>query len=216
VKVLAAKLGHLNDHATTHGEHYPIGELYGFKLLVKTEDTMKEGLFLKENRFFVEGEGHVKYAYNNGHIANDPKLAVNYFIHALERIPTLIENYQKKNVELSKDLPVLQEIAKSSWRKEDELKELKSELSALNRKIDLSLKPIDTSEDKDKEQTISTPGLKPPEQPKETEAQRAVSEIQGLMSGKMSVNDYKKAMGERLVIASVPKLGTEKMKGFKL
>jgi hypothetical protein len=109
---------------------------------------MKEGLFLKENRFFIEGEGNVKYSYNSGRIANDPKLAVNFFLHALEKIPALIENHEKKNLELSKDLPVLQEIVKSTWRKENELKELKSELAAVDRKIQLSLKPIDQSGDK--------------------------------------------------------------------
>jgi hypothetical protein len=148
VKILAAKLNHINDHATTHGEHYPIGELYGFKLLVKTEDTMKEGLFLKENRFFIEGEGHIKYTHNNGRIANDPKLAVNYFLHALEKIPSLMENHQKQDEKLSTDLPVLREVAQSVWRKEDELKAFKSELSALDRQIQLSLKPIDTGGDK--------------------------------------------------------------------
>ena len=55
VKVLAEKLNHINDHATTHGEHYKIGELYGFKLLVKTEDTLKEGLALTQNKFYIEG-----------------------------------------------------------------------------------------------------------------------------------------------------------------
>ena len=148
VKVLAAKLNHLNDYATTHGEHYPIGELYGFKLLVKTEDSMKEGLFMKENRFYIMGEGNVKYSHNNGRIANDPKLAVQSFLHALEKIPSLIKKYEDDNAKLSADLPVLQEIAKSTWRKENELKEFKTELSALDRKIQLSLKPIDQSEDK--------------------------------------------------------------------
>jgi hypothetical protein len=148
IKTLAAKLNHISDHATTHGEHYPIGELYGFKLLVKTEDSQKEGIRFKENRFFIEGEGHIKYNYNNGHIANDPKLAVNYFLHALEKIPTLIDNHQKQNEKLSIDLPVLREVAQSVWRKEDELKALKSELSALDRQIQLSLKPVDTGEDK--------------------------------------------------------------------
>jgi hypothetical protein len=133
VKALAAKLNHLNDNATTHGEHYPIGELYGFKLLVKTEDSMKEGLFMKENRFYIMGEGNVKYNHNNGRIANDPKLAENSFFHALEKIPSLIEKYEKDNLKLSADLPLLQEIAKSTWRKEDELKGLKSELSMLDR-----------------------------------------------------------------------------------
>jgi hypothetical protein len=82
IKILAAKLAHINDHATTHDEHYPIGELYGFRLLVKTEDSQKEGILFKQNRFFIEGERNIKYTYSNGNIANDPKLAVNYFLHA--------------------------------------------------------------------------------------------------------------------------------------
>jgi hypothetical protein len=109
---------------------------------------MKEGLFMKENRFFIEGEGNIKYSYNSGRIANDPKPAVNYFIHALEKIPTLIDNHERKNLELSKDVPVLQEIVNSVWRKEGDLKQLKSELSAVDRKIQLSLKPVDEGEDK--------------------------------------------------------------------
>ena len=39
----------------------------------------------------------------------------------------------------AKDIPVLEEMVNSSWRKEGELKKLKSELSALDRKIQLSL-----------------------------------------------------------------------------
>jgi hypothetical protein len=148
VKALAAKLKQLDENVTTHGEHYPIGELYGFKLLVKTEkgSKMEDGIFreAKENRFFVEGEGNVKYSYNNGRIANDPKLAVNYFINALEKIPSLIEKYEKENRKLSADMPVLQEITKSVWRKENELQELKSELAAVDRKIQLSLKQVES------------------------------------------------------------------------
>jgi len=148
VKTLAAKLKQIDETTNTHGEYYKIGELCGFKLLVKTEESMKEGMFAKENRFFVEGDGCVKYTYNNGRIANEPKLAVQYFLHALEKIPSLIEEYEKKTEKISTDLPVLQEIATSSWKKENELKELKNELFALDRKIQLSLKPIDQSEDK--------------------------------------------------------------------
>ena len=146
VKILAAKLNQLNDNAATHGEHYHIGELYGFRLLVKTENSTKEGLFMKENRFFIEGEGNIKYTHNNGHIANDPKLAVHFFLNALEKIPLLIEKYEKENVKLSADLPVLQDIANSTWRKETELKDLKTEWAAVDRKIELSLKPVDESE----------------------------------------------------------------------
>jgi hypothetical protein len=48
VKVLAAKLAHINDHATTQGEHFRTGTLYGFNLLVKTENSQKEGVLFKQ------------------------------------------------------------------------------------------------------------------------------------------------------------------------
>jgi N12 class adenine-specific DNA methylase len=203
IKSLAAKLTHLNDNATTHNEHYKIGTLYGFNLLVKTEDSMKEGLFMKQNRFFVEGEGNVKYSHNNGHIANDPKLAVRYFLHALEKIPTLIEKYEKENEKIKSDLPVLQEIAKSTWRKENELKDLKTELATLDRKIQLSLKPVDESEDK-KENNTQKHSVK-----NEDGAQKAVREIHDLMSGKLKINDFTKNCGNT-------DSQTNQTKGFRL
>jgi hypothetical protein len=229
LKALAAKLTQINDNATTHGEHYKIGTLYGFNLLVKTENSQKAGLFMKENKFYVEGEGNVKYTYNNGHIANDPKLAVSYFLHALEKIPSLIEKYQADTEKHSKDIPVLQEVASSTWRKEDELKNLKTELAALNRKIQLSLKPIEQGEDKPgetKENKISVSNDRQDHSKKNDDSRKdAIQTIQDLMSGKLNPRDIpnadnpqerlreaKEVMGDRLVIASV---GSHS-KGFKL
>jgi hypothetical protein len=202
VKVLAAKLAQICDSATTRGEHYRIGELYGFKLLVKTDESAKGELWLKQNRFFVEGEGNVKYSYSNGCIANDPKLAVNYFLHALEKIPSLIEKYQAETKKISNDLPVLQEVVNGVWRKENELKNLKIELSALDRKIQLSLKPIDTGEDK-------------PEEKQEKQQDRKENIQQTTVPERLK--EYKKAMDDRLIIASIPKYDSEnKPKGFKI
>jgi hypothetical protein len=48
-----------------------------------------------------EGDGNIKY--NNGNLAGDPKLAINYFLHALEKIPSLIEKYQADTEKISKD-----------------------------------------------------------------------------------------------------------------
>ncbi|GHV53153.1 hypothetical protein FACS1894181_16820 [Bacteroidia bacterium] len=184
---------------------------------------MKEGLFMKENRFFAEGDGYIKYSHNNGRIASEPKSAVHFFLHALEKIPSLIDKYEKDNVKLSQDLPVLREIAQSAWRKEDELKALKSELSVLSRKIDLSLKPIDTGKDKPEKRQ----GSEQPQSPKSelTEAEKAGQEIHALFTGKMKPGDitpipnrlqeYKEAMGDKPVIASVPKHENDR-KGFKL
>ena len=61
------------------------------------------------------------------------------FINSLERIPQTIEQYKEKNAALAKDIPLLKEIADKQWKKEDELKGLKSELAALERKIQLEL-----------------------------------------------------------------------------
>ena len=101
---------------------------------------MKDGVSAIQNRFVVEG--HYKYNYNNGQLAMaDTKAAAMNFLNALERIPNIVEQYKAKNEALEKDLPILQEVAGKTWKKEDELKQLKSELAALDRKIQLELAP---------------------------------------------------------------------------
>lgn len=135
VKAIGKKLNELSDKARTHGFYDEIGSLYGFKLLVKTEASMKEGFDFKENRFFVEGEGGIKYTYNNGIMASDPKLASMNFLNALQKIPTLIDNENKRIAKEQKDLPVLREVEDALWKKEEQLKDLKRELGEVDRKI---------------------------------------------------------------------------------
>ncbi|HJD76601.1 MAG TPA: DNA methylase, partial [Bacteroides reticulotermitis] len=139
LKAIGDKLNEMANNARTNGEYFKIGELYGFKLLVKTEESQKEGSVFKDNRFFIEGEGNIKYSYNNGHIALDPILASNNFLNALEKIPNLIEKYQQESQKLEKNIPILQEVVNSVFKKEPELKDLKSQLDSLNRQINLSL-----------------------------------------------------------------------------
>jgi hypothetical protein len=100
---------------------------------------MKDGFDFKENRFFVEGESGIKYTFNNGHIAKDPKLASANFLKALERIPILIDNHERSKEKAAKDIPVLEEVVNSNWRKEDELRKLKNDLAALERKIQMTI-----------------------------------------------------------------------------
>ncbi len=140
VKSVGARLQEIAKNATTGGEHIPIGELYGFPILVKTETAIRDGMEEKQNRFFIEGA--YKYTYNNGQLAMaDHKAAATNFLNALERIPKLIEQYKTQNVALERDLPTLQEVVGGTWKKEDELKQLKSDVSALERKIQLTLVP---------------------------------------------------------------------------
>lgn len=141
VKQIGTKLNQIADTARTGGQYEEIGGLYGFTLLVKTEISEKEGADIKVNRFFVQGEGNIKYTYNNGLIANDTILASMNFLNALEKIPGYIEQEQKKITELQKDLPVLQEVVNGIWTKENKLSELKIELAAIDRKIQLSIAP---------------------------------------------------------------------------
>ena len=69
----------------------------------------------------------------------DPVAAARNFLNALEKIPSVIDQYKAKNEVLGLEIPQLQAIAGKVWKKEDELKQLKSELAALDRKIQLEL-----------------------------------------------------------------------------
>ena len=71
----------------------------------------------------------------------DPVAAARNFLNAMEKIPSVIDQYKAKNEVLEKEIPQLQAIAGKVWKKEDELKQLKSELAALDRKIQLELAP---------------------------------------------------------------------------
>ncbi len=135
VKQIGEKLNRLSENARTHGFYEEIGSLYGFKLLVKTETSMKDGFDFKENRFLVEGDGGIKYTYNNGIMATDPKLASMNFLNALQKIPTLIDNEHKRIAKEESSLPVLQEVVNGLWKKEEQLKELKKKLNEVDKKI---------------------------------------------------------------------------------
>ena len=133
----------------TKGEYRRIGEIHGFPIFICSEPISKDGIGMFQNKFCVEG--NYKYKYNNGFIAlADPVAAARNFINSLERIPQTIEQYQEKNAALAKDIPQLKEIAGKQWKKEDELKGLKSELAALDRKIQLEL--VKDNEPKQEEQ----------------------------------------------------------------
>ena len=137
-KSIGTRLQQIAKNATTGGLYTRIGEVYGFPIYVISEPALKDGVSTIQNRFVVEG--HYKYNYNNGQLAMaDMKAAARNFLNALERIPQIVEQYKTKNETIERDLPILQEVAGKTWRKEDELKALKSELATLDRKIQLEL-----------------------------------------------------------------------------
>ena len=139
-KTIGKRLQEIAKNATTGRQYKRVGELYGFPIEVISEPTLRDGLEFTDNRFVVKG--NLRYNYNNGHLAMaDTHAAATNFLNALERLPGLIDQYRKKNEVLEREIPQLQEIAGKTWKKEDELKQLKSELAALDRKIQLELTP---------------------------------------------------------------------------
>ena len=98
MKAVTARLQEIAEKARTEGEYHKIGTIYGFDILVKTESSMKDLFQGSVNRFFVKGEGNILYTHNNGKLANDPKLACQNFLSALERIPKVIATQRKKNL----------------------------------------------------------------------------------------------------------------------
>ena len=148
-KEIGKRLQEIAKNAATGGQYKRIGELYGFPIEVVSEPTLRDGLEFTDNRFVVAG--NYRYNYNNGHLAMaDTHAAATNFLNALEKISGIIDQYKKKNEVLEQEIPQLQAIAGKVWKKEDELKQLKSELAALDRKIQLELAPP-TSEAIEKE-----------------------------------------------------------------
>lgn len=147
IEILGNRLAAINQKARTEDDYMKIGTLFDFRILVRTEKSYDGDTQVLHNKFMVEGLDGIKYTYNNGYIAKEPKLAVMNFINALERIPAMIEKREKENTELSKDIPVLREIVTATWPKDAEIKQLGEELASLNRKIQLTLKPVGLHEE---------------------------------------------------------------------
>lgn len=155
LEVIGKQLQRMAKTERTDGEYKEIGAIYGFPIKVVSETSFESGLPFVDNRFVVEG--HYKYQYNNGHVAkSDPIAAANNFVNALQKIQGYIEQYDSRCRTLEKEIPQLQEIATKVWKREDELKSLKTELAALDRKIQLELAPPQQAAEKEETPPATT------------------------------------------------------------
>ena len=155
LEVIGKQLQRMAKTERTDGEYKEIGAIYGFPIKVVSETSFENGLPFVDNRFVVEG--HYKYQYNNGHLAkSDPIAAANNFLNALQKIPSYIEQYDSRCKALEKEIPQLEEIAGKTWKKEEELKGLKAELAALDRKIQLELAPPQLAPEKEETNPAAT------------------------------------------------------------
>ncbi len=139
-KVVGKYLQTLAQKTDTHGQYERIGEVYGFPICIISERTVVDGTEKVQNRFVVEG--NYKYKFNNGYIAmSDTHAACMNFVNALEKIPGIIAQYEDRTAKMKADVPILEGIMAKKWGKEDELKQLKSDLAALDRKIQAEIAP---------------------------------------------------------------------------
>lgn len=143
-----------------------IGELYGFDLFIRRQKETYEdkGLFEYKysNVFYAESkQTGIKYSWNQGHINIDnPKLAARYFLNAIDRVESLKEKYQKELNELNQNIPMLEKIVAKPFNKEDELGQLKKDVSKLEREITLKIQANQIKQHEAVEAAVETPVVK--------------------------------------------------------
>ncbi|MBR2647962.1 MAG: helicase-related protein [Sediminibacterium sp.] len=150
-----------------------IGELYGFGLFIRRQKETYEdkGMFEYKysNVFYAESKkSGIKYSWNQGHINIDnPKLAARYFLNAIDRVDSLKEKYQKELNELNQNIPMLEKIVTKPFDKEDELAQLKKDVSRLEREISIKIQANQIKQHDITDTTPETPVVKmDPDTPK--------------------------------------------------
>ncbi len=141
-KAMADRLHELERTARTENTYEKIGTLGDFTIFVHTERFEIDKQLRFSNTFSIGGTGKVKYNHNNGKLPQDDLLAVTSFAKALDKIEGLVEKSEKTVAELAADIPTLKKVVDSPFSKEIELQALRVERDILDRRIQLSLKPI--------------------------------------------------------------------------
>lgn len=123
----------------TKGNSVSIGNIYGFDIQVRTEVYFNDLRRQKENLFIVKSD-ELSYRHNNGIMQTEnPKTAIKQFINSIEKIPSLIEDNQKRLTRFGSEIKILREYVNSKWSKENDLKILKSELKLVEKRISSSM-----------------------------------------------------------------------------
>ena len=204
MKVVASRLQEIAEKARTQGEYHRIGSIYGFDIFVKTESSAKDLFQSSVNRFFVKGEGSIYYTYNNGKLASDPKLACQNFLSALERIPKVMATHEKELTRAAQDIEIYKAMASGQWNKEDELRSLKAQVAELDRKIALTLAPVEEVGAKEEQNEEKTPSIRDVSQSQEQSKTKELASPADAQKEEKSVTQEKDFMSR--VIFCKPKM----------
>ena len=122
-----------------------IGKLYGFELYIsqKREAFQNNGQIDFERTNFLYAQhpdSVIKYNFNHGQPNPDnPKLAVRYFLNAIDKVNGLREKQEKVIRDIETEIKSIAELVKQPYDKEEQLKGIKIELTQLEKEINAKL-----------------------------------------------------------------------------
>ena len=143
-KALGERLWRIEQTARTQGVRLKIGQLYGFDLMVKTNEQIVRDADGNEsmeytNLFSLQGQ-RILHTVNNGKLSHlSPRLAAEYALRCLQELPRRIADWQRWIADNNVTIRQLAELLKQTWPKEDELRRAKADLAKLDRKINAEM-----------------------------------------------------------------------------
>lgn len=143
-KAIGERLWRIEQTARTQGTRLKIGSLYGFDLMVKTNEQKLRDADGNEsmeytNLFSLQGQ-RILHTVNNGKLSHlSPRLAAEYALRCLQELPRRIADWQRWIADNNVTIRQLAELLKQTWSKEDELRRAKADLAKLDRKINAEM-----------------------------------------------------------------------------
>lgn len=143
-KALGERLWRIEQTARTQGVRLKVGSLYGFDLMVKTNEQIIRDADGNEsmeytNLFSLQGQ-RILHTVNNGKLSHlSPRLAAEYGLRCLQELPRRIADWQRWIADNNVTIRQLAELLKQTWPKEDELRRAKADLAKLDRKINAEM-----------------------------------------------------------------------------
>lgn len=143
-KALGERLWRIEQTARTQGVRLKVGSLYGFDLMVKTNEQKVRDADGNEsmeytNLFSLQGQ-RILHTVNNGKLSHlSPRLAAEYALRCLQELPRRIASWQQWIADNNVTIRQLAELLRQTWPKEDELRRAKADLAKLDRKINAEM-----------------------------------------------------------------------------
>jgi hypothetical protein len=143
-KAIGERLWRIEQTARTQGTRLKVGSLYGFDLMVKTNEQIIRDAdgnedVLYTNYFVVQG-CRILWKVNDGYLSHkSPRLAAEYALRCMQELPRRIASWQQWIADNNVTIRQLTELLKQTWPKEDELRRAKADLAKLDRKINAEM-----------------------------------------------------------------------------